>query len=169
LVNLIDESGVAVCAGGAALAGIWRTGAGFCAAGDAGVATAGAGAGEAARGAAARAGAVLAGARVAGLVEARFVVALVPVSVVAAGALSTLGVVVSLLTAGAGSVGVGWASCAKAAVAESARVAAIAIVALERARRWIIMGNNRWGEPPLRYYRPFARHPGRAGRHFLLP
>jgi len=140
LVNLIDESGVAACAGGAALAGIWRTGAGFCAAGDAGAATAGAGAGVAARGAAARAGAVLAGARFADLVAARFVVALrvvvcvvVPVFVVAAGALSTLGVVVSVLTAGAGSVGVGWASCAKEAVAESARVAAIAIVALERA------------------------------------
>jgi hypothetical protein len=41
-VNLIDELGVAACAGGAGLAGIWRIGAGFCAAGDTGVAVGGA-------------------------------------------------------------------------------------------------------------------------------
>ena len=87
-----------------------------------------------------RAGAVVAAARVTGLLVARFGVALRGVvradvvvgvldSVAAAGALSALGVGWAL-TAGSGAVVVGGASCAKAVAEESARVAAIAMVAL---------------------------------------
>ena len=89
-----------------------------------------------------RAGAVFATARVTGLLATRFVVALRVVvradvdvfvldSGVAAGALSTLGAGWAL-TAGSGAVVVGGASCAKAVAEESARVAAIAMVALVR-------------------------------------
>ena len=91
-----------------------------------------------------RAGAVFAAARVEVLLATRLivvrvevgvdvvVVVLVSVVVVVAGTVSVDGVV-GALTAESGAVVVGCASCPKAAVDERARVAAIAMVALEHA------------------------------------
>jgi hypothetical protein len=66
---------------------------------------------------------------------------------------------------GAASVVVGWASCAKAMLEDSAKAAAIAVVAQIR-RVVVIIRNNRWAVLPMRNYRSFESNARRAEPRF---